>query len=350
MSGSRTLINAPRNRGNPRAAGTVGNLGGGTQAAATRRAHGSGGGGACKTEPSFDLTPYPGGFSFTKASKGQCLAQEYAIGEGTQEAGYFLPKASFAIKAAAALPITDKPPLVLAMGAAAESNTVLIQKMFYGQLRFESHPDITGREPPKDEEDWLPDDGRFDMYYTTERRGGVDSRGARELKEVKVTWVQSPDGAHYELLGIRHSAFNAKIIIAPDGELKEAGAATAFCLDADGDSVDVAEGLPEYAARLRLGFRPGDACYTPSDKPRELCVVVEFGEIRSGDFMAWVRPPLPTAPQRLAHASRHATLRNQSTAALASALSTSMAPPNPTPPCTLATPPQRRHRGVRGAS
>eukprot|EP00966_Prymnesium_polylepis_P063426 1471499-Prymnesium_polylepis.1 len=63
---------APRNRGNPAAAGHVGNVGGGTAAAATRTVRGSGGGPG-KDLPPVDTTPYPGGFSFPKASKGQLV-------------------------------------------------------------------------------------------------------------------------------------------------------------------------------------------------------------------------------------------------------------------------------------
>ena len=72
------------------------------------------------------------------------------------------------------------------------------------------------------------------------------------MKDVLVTWMQSPDGEHYELLTERQSAFRAKCMLAPDGELQEADAQTAFCLDADGDAVAVADGLPEYVVSLHL--------------------------------------------------------------------------------------------------
>ena len=298
MNAERTTI-APRNRGNPAAAGTEGNAGGGTAAAATRAARGSGSGGPNKDLPPVDTTPYPGGFSFTKASKGQLVdGQRYTVGEGSPEAAFFLPLLSSAVHAAAALPIADQPQLVRALGKCAEDNGLLIQELSYGQLKLESHPKISEREPPKDEDDWVPTDGCYDMYTTTERR-----REGGSVKDVPVTWLQSPDGEHYELLTERQSAFRAKFMLAPDGELKEAdahaaAAAAAFCLDADGDAVDVADGLPEYVVSLHLGYRPADCCYSPNDKPRDMCIVVQFGEIRSGDFMAWVRHRLSTAPQR----------------------------------------------------
>ena len=297
MNAERTTI-APRNRGNPAAAGTEGNAGGGTAAAATRAARGSGSGPG-KDLPPVDTTPYPGGFSFTKASKGQLVdGQRYTVGEGSPEAAFFLPLLSSAVHAAAALPIADQPQLVRALGKCAKDNGLLIQELSYGQLKLESHPKISEREPPKDEDDWVPTDGCYDMYTTTERR-----REGGSVKDVPVTWLQSPDGEHYELLTERQSAFRAKFMLAPDGELKEAdahaaAAAAAFCLDADGDAVDVADGLPEYVVSLHLGYRPADCCYSPNDKPRDMCIVVQFGEIRSGDFMAWVRHRLSTAPQR----------------------------------------------------
>ena len=290
MSAQRTTM-APRNRGNPAAAGHVGNVGGGPAAAATRTARGSGGGPG-KDLPPVDTTPYPGGFSFAKASKGQLVdGQRYTVGEGSPEAAFLLPILSSAVHAAAALPIVDQPQLVQALGKCAEGDGLVIQELSYGQLRLESHPKISEREPPKNEDGWVPTDGSFDMYTTTERR-----REGGSMRDVQVTWLQSPDGEHYELLSERQSSFRAKFMLAPDGDLQEADAQTAFCLDADGDAVAVADGLPEYVVSLHLGYRPADCCYTPSDKPRDMCVVVEFGEIRSGDFMAWVRRRPSTAP------------------------------------------------------
>eukprot|EP00966_Prymnesium_polylepis_P321953 7378228-Prymnesium_polylepis.1 len=82
---------APRNRGNPAAAGIVGNTGGGTAAAATRTVRGSGSGPG-KDLPPVDTTPYPGGFSFPKAGKGQLVdGQRNTVGEGSPEAAFFLP-------------------------------------------------------------------------------------------------------------------------------------------------------------------------------------------------------------------------------------------------------------------
>ena len=284
MSGARVTVQAPRNRGNAQGAGVEGNAGGGRSAASTRRARGSGSGPA-RMEPTFDTTPYPGGFSFTKALKGQCVdGTRYALGEGTEEAGYFLPLLTKAVHAAAALPIADTPPLVAALGACAEGKGLIIHEMGYGQLKLEPYPRLSSRDPPKDDEDWVPTDGKFDEYSSCERRrlGGA-------AKDVIVNWVQSPDGEHYEVLSDRQSAFRAKFLLAPDGELKEAGAETAFCLDANSEAMDAADGLPEYTVELRLGNRPADCCYSEGDKARDLCIVVSFGEIRSGDFMAWVR-------------------------------------------------------------
>eukprot|EP00966_Prymnesium_polylepis_P336940 7391819-Prymnesium_polylepis.1 len=344
MSAHRTTI-APRNRGNPAAAGIVGNAGGGTAAATTRTARGSGGGPG-KDLPPVDTTPYPGGFSFQKAAKGQLVdGQRYTAGEGSPEAAFFLPLLSSAVHAAAALPIADQPPLVLALGKCAENNGLAIQELSYGQLKLEPHPKISGREPPKDEDGWVPTDGCFDLYHTTEQR-----REGGSVKDVPVTWIQSPDGEHYELLSERQSAFRAKFMLAPDGELKVADAQTAFTLDADGDAVDVADGLPEYVVSLHLGYRPADCCYSQSDKARDMCVVVEFGEIRSGDFMAWVRRRLSTAPQRPSRAGRCATARTLHTAGRPPPHWRRTPLPDPTPPHS--PPAQRRtpHRVAPGAT
>lgn len=308
---------APRNRGNPQGAGIVGNAGGGTAAAATRAVRGSGSGPA-KVFPPVDTTPYPGGFSFSKAGKGQLVeGQRYTIGEGSPESGYFRPLLSSAVHAAAALPIVDQPPLVQALGKCAEEDGLVVQELTYGQLKLEPHPKFESRDPPKDEADWVPD-GCFDVYHTMEERR--DASGPMKL--VDVTWLQSPDGEHYELLSDRQSAFRAKFMLAPDNALKEADAQTAFCLDADGEAVDAVDGLPEYVVSLHLGYRPADCCYSAADKARDLCVVVEFGELRSGDFMAWVRGSTASLSRMKTSHSTHPAHRPHTTS--------STQPSNPT--------------------
>jgi hypothetical protein len=287
------MSNAPRNRGNPMAAGQVGNTGGGRASIDTRRARGTargGPGGDTTSKPSFDATPYPGGFSFTKASKGQCEeGLRYALREGSDEVAHFKPLAIKAVKAAAALPTACTPPLVASIAASNES--LSIHSFQYGQLKKEHKPPISERDPPKNDPDWVPTDGKFDIYTAT-----VNRYVSGTYKPVEVTFVQSPvEGEHYEQLSDKASAFCAKMLLTPDGQLKEAGAQTAFCLDKDGDVVDVADGLPEYAVQLHLALRPADCLYSPADKAREVCVAVSFGEIRSGDFMAWVRRRPSTA-------------------------------------------------------
>lgn len=268
-----------------------------------------------------------------KASKFQCVdGVRYSIGVGSQEAGYFLPLASRAVEESVALPLPEKSPLLLAMGECAAKNGLVVHELSYGNLKPEYAPNISGREPPKDEADWVPDDGLFDVYTTTERRRD----GGKEMKDVTVWWAQSPEGTHYEVLTTRASAFRMKMILTPDETLKEPGSGTDFCLDADGEAVDAADGVPEYAACLRLGFRPADHIYDTSMKPREMCVCVEFGEIRSADFMCWVRLLQSMAPQCPSFASMRSTSR---TTHIACGYRTNMAPaPARNPPYPRRTP------------
>ena len=120
-----------------------------------------------------------------------------------------------------------------------------------------------------------------------------------------------------------------RVILTPDGQLLEQGAGSPiFCLDADAEAVDIADGLPEYAVMLSLGLRPNDHVYNDKCKVREQCAVVSFGEIRSGHFKDWVRTrctPLPTLP----------TLDTRHNACRVVFHATCTDPPYPIPPYTL---------------